>query len=442
MKIDRRFVIRVCKRLKPLFLSEALYLRVRFRLEMGYSLHLKHPKTFSEKLQWLKLYNRRPEYTTMVDKYAVKDYVAAKIGREYVIPTLGVWNSPDEITWDQLPRQFVLKTTHGGGSGGVVIVKDKDNTDKEAVSRKLSSALKQDIAYYSCEWPYRNVPRRIIAEEYIEPAAGVADLPDYKWFCFDGEPRYCQVIQDRHSHETIDFFDTAWNHQDFIGLNPAASPAAQPPKRPKNLDAQIAIARKLSEGMSFSRIDLYEVNDKEYFGEITLYPASGFGVFTPDDYNVLLGQMMTLPGEKCGGGGKITLGDSEIVAETQELRDYKFFCFNGRVQFLKADIGRFTEHHANYYDRDFRLLPFGEALYMPDIQAVVSKPEGFTTMILLAEKLSFGIPFLRVDMYNVNGRILLGELTFFPASGMENYKPAEWDEKIGNMLQLPTRKHK
>lgn len=292
------FLIRVCKRLKPVFPTEALYLKARFRLEMGYSLNLKHPQTFSEKIQWLKLYNRRPEYTTMVDKYAVKAYVAAKIGQEYVIPTLGVWNTPEEIEWDKLPRQFVLKTTHGGGSGGVVIIKDKESIDKGAVIRKLSSSLKQDIAYYSCEWPYQNVPRKIIAEEYIEPEEGVADLPDYKWFCFDGEPRYCQVIQDRHSHETIDFFDTEWNHQEFIGLNPAVSHAVSPPNRPKNLETQINIARKLSKGMPFSRIDLYEVNGKEYFGEITLYPASGFGVFSPDKYNDTLGRMLTLPSEK------------------------------------------------------------------------------------------------------------------------------------------------
>ncbi len=292
------FLIRVCKRLKPVFPTEALYLKARFRLEMGYSLNLKHPKTFSEKLQWLKLYNRRPEYTTMVDKYAVKDYVAAKIGKEYVIPPLGVWNSPEKIDWENLPRQFVLKTTHGGGSGGVVIIKDKGNIDKGAVIRKLSSSLKQDIAYYSCEWPYQNVPRKIIAEEYIEPEEGVADLPDYKWFCFDGEPRYCQVIQDRHTHETIDFFDTEWNHQEFIGLNPAASHAVSPPKCPKSLETQIDIARKLSKGMPFSRIDLYEVDNHVYFGEITLYPASGFGVFSPEKYNDMLGRMLTLPSEK------------------------------------------------------------------------------------------------------------------------------------------------
>jgi len=293
--------IRICKKLKPLFPSEALYLKTRFRLEMGYGLDLKHPKTFSEKLQWLKLYNRRPEYTTMVDKYAVKDYVTEKIGAEYVIPTLGVWNTPEEIEWDKLPDRFVLKTTHGGGSGGVVICRDKAKLDKRQVIEKLASSLQQDIAYYSCEWPYKNVQRRIIAEEYLDPTPDVKELIDYKWYCFDGEPKYCQVIQDRHSKETIDFFDTEWNHQEFVGLNPAAGPAAEVPRRPRNLNVQIEIARKLSKDIPFSRVDLYEIGEKEFFGEITLYPASGFGSFTPDQYNYILGAMLTLPGEKRGG---------------------------------------------------------------------------------------------------------------------------------------------
>lgn len=297
----RKFALRVCKKLKPLFPSEELYLKARFRLEMGYGLDLKNPKTFSEKIQWLKLYNRRPEYTTMVDKFAVKDFVADKIGAEYMIPTLGVWETPEEIEWDKLPDRFVLKTTHGGGSGGVVICRDKEKLDKQKVTEKLRAALRQDIAYYSCEWPYKNVPRRIIAEEYLDPAPNVEDLPDYKWYCFDGEPRYCQVIQDRRRKETIDFFDTEWNHQEFVGLNPAAGPAAVTPSRPKNLSVQIEIARKLSKDMPFSRIDLYEVGENEYFGEITLYPASGFGTFTPGQYNEILGAMLNLPGEKWGG---------------------------------------------------------------------------------------------------------------------------------------------
>ena len=260
------------------------YLRVRFRLLMGKRLNLKDPQTFSEKLQWLKLFNRRPEYTTMVDKYAVKEYVAGIIGEEYVIPTLGVWDRPDDIDWDKLPKRFVLKTTHGGGSNGVVICKDKDSIDKEAAVRVLKKNMKTSDWRIGMEWPYKNVPHRIIAEQYIDPAPDMKDLADYKWYCFNGKPMFCQVIQNRTTHETIDFFDTEWNHQEFVGLNSAyagvyASQAAITPIRPIDLDKQVKIAKALSKGIPFSRIDLYSSNGRSYFGEITFFPMSGIWLF-------------------------------------------------------------------------------------------------------------------------------------------------------------------
>ena len=284
---------------------DKLYLQIVYWLQMGKRLNLKTPRTFTEKLQWLKLYNRRPEYTTMVDKYAVKEYVAGKIGKEYVIPTLGVWNHYDEIDFDTLPNQFVLKTTQAGGGMGVVVCRDKSKLNHKKAKKKLEHALKFDNYAVQREWPYKDVKPRILAEQFIEPRPNVQDLPDFKWYCFDGEPRYCQVIQDRTTDETIDFFDIEWNHQEFVGLNPTAGPTVGPaavtPSRPKHLEEQIMIARKLSQGMPFSRIDLYEIGDKEYFGEITFYPAAGFGRFTPERYNEVLGSMINLPGEKRGG---------------------------------------------------------------------------------------------------------------------------------------------
>lgn len=287
-------------------LSDEKYLKIMYFLRMRHRLNLKSPKTFSEKLQWLKLYDRRPEYTTMVDKYAVKDYVAGIIGKDYIIPTLGVWDNPDDIEWDKLPDQFVLKTTHGGGGKSVFVCKDKSTFDKEGVVQELKKSLNVDIYRMLKEWPYKNVVKRVIAEKYIEPRPDIKDLPDYKWYCFNGEPKYCQVIQNRSEKETIDFFDTEWNHQVFVGLNPAAGPAAGPaavsPACPAHLETQIRIAKELSKGMPFSRIDLYELEEGTYFGEITFYPASGLGEFSPQDYNYILGKMLTLPGENRGGG--------------------------------------------------------------------------------------------------------------------------------------------
>lgn len=277
------------------WLPDQIYLKWLFWLKMGKRLDLGAPKTFSEKLQWLKLYNRKPEYTTMVDKYSVKNHVATIIGSEYVIPTLCVWDKPEDIEWDKLPDKFVLKTTHGGGSAGVVICRNKAIFDRKMAVDKLKKSLMQDIYKSLREWPYKNVPKRVMAEQYIEPQPGVKDLPDYKWYCFDGEPRYCQVIQDRTTNETIDFFDTNWRHQEFIGLNPSARFATVEPTKPVNLETQVNVARQLSKGFPFVRIDLYEVKGRVYFGEITFYPMSGFGIFCPEKYNDLLGSMLTLP---------------------------------------------------------------------------------------------------------------------------------------------------
>jgi len=282
------------------WLPDRLYLILLYRAVMGKKLNLKSPKLFTEKIQWLKLYDRNPEYTKMVDKYAVKDYVKAIIGEEYIIPTLGVWSRPEDIQWDILPDRFVLKTTHGGGSSGVVICKDKTTFDKQAAIDKLKAAMDIDIYKIVREWPYKNVPKRIIAEEYIDPTPKTNDLSDYKWYCFNGEPKFCQVIQNRTTEETIDFFDVKWNHQEFVGLNPNAGPALNQPKKPENLDLQLRIACQLSKDIPFSRIDLYETDNNTFFGEVTFYPASGFGKFSPAQYNELLGQMINMPGEKTG----------------------------------------------------------------------------------------------------------------------------------------------
>ena len=277
---------------------DKLYLTLLFRLKMGYWMDWKNPKTFSEKLQWLKLYDRRPEYTTIVDKCAVKEYVAKLIGEEYIIPTLGVWDRPEDIDWDSLPQKFVLKTTHGGGGSGVVICKDKKTFNKDVAIAKLKRSLSKCIYKSLREWPYKNVDRKILAEALLEestPAKNNTDLPDYKFYCFNGEPIYCQVIRDRRSKETIDFYDMEWSHMPFVGLNPVVTNGLNPVAKPICLHEMIDISRNLSLGIPFSRIDLYVINDKIFFGEITFYPASGMGGFTPVEWNEELGEMIKLP---------------------------------------------------------------------------------------------------------------------------------------------------
>lgn len=276
------------------WLPDKIYLKLLYRFSMGHRLHLKSPKTFTEKLQWLKLYNRRPEYTQMVDKYEVKKLVADCIGDEYVIPTLGVWDSPEAIDWDLLPNEFVLKTTHGGGGGGVVICRDKSSFDKVAAVKKLKASMKSDIYKSLREWPYKNVKKRIIAEEYIHPVTSVVPsnyLADYKFFCFDGEPHFLYV-SDSSAHKLI-FLKPDWTPADF-GRDDYGELDDYPPK-PDNLEELLSIVRKLAESKPHVRVDLYVVDHHTYFGEMTFFTGSGFIPFNPQEADGQIGDLLALP---------------------------------------------------------------------------------------------------------------------------------------------------
>lgn len=276
--------------------SDAIYLKIRYFLYFGKRLHLKNPQTFSEKIQWLKLYNRKPEYTVMVDKYAVKDYVKSIIGEKYIIPTLGVWNCFDEIDFDKLPEKFVLKTTNGGGGEGVVICKDKRNLDRNTAKRKIENSIKHNIYTTLKEWPYKDVHPQILAEELLE-FPNDTDLYDYKFFCFNGEPKYCQVISGRNRGMAIDFFDNDWKHQPFH--EPKFFPfAKEEPTKPIGFEQMQILARKLAQNIPFVRIDFYDIGGTIYFGEITFFPTSGFGGFLPQKWDLEFGKLLLLPIDK------------------------------------------------------------------------------------------------------------------------------------------------
>lgn len=273
------------------FVTDYLFIKSRYREEVGLVLNLKNPSTFNEKLQWLKLYDRNPLYTLMVDKKEAKNYVASIIGSEYIVPTLGVWDCFDEIDFNQLPNQFVLKCTHD--SGGTVICKDKRYFDCKKAKEKLEKALSTDYCLLGREWPYKNVPRKILAEEYLE--------------------------------------------------------------------------------------------DTEY----------GY------------------------------------------LKDYKFFCFNGIVKCFKIDYGRETEHHANYYSPDGKLLDIGEKVCPPIFEKQLGFPKELEKMKLLAQELSSHLPLLRVDFYVVKGRVYFGELTLYPSAGLGRFLLDTTDRMLGDWLELP-----
>ena len=293
---DYRFLF-LSARGKLAHLPTDKFLKRKYEIRMGKKLNLESPVYYTEKLQWLKLYDHRPEYTIMVDKYEAKNYVAQRIGEQYVIPSLGVWENVDEINFSVLPDRFVMKTTHD--SGGLIICKDKKNLDINKTKKKLDYYLKR--SYYDCnrEWPYKNVKPRIIAEKYMEDCK-YKELRDYKFFTFGGVPKVLYIAQGRGTNDdtVADFFDMKFNHLPFTIDHEMAE---IPPEKPKCFDEMKRLAAILSEGTPQLRVDFYEVDGKVYFGEMTFFHCSGMEEFHPIEWNKIFGEWVVLPPIYPGG---------------------------------------------------------------------------------------------------------------------------------------------
>ena len=261
-------------------LPDKIFLQLQYYRHTGKRLNLKNPKTFNEKIQWLKLYNRKDEYTHMVDKYEAKRYVASVIGEEYIIPTLGIWESPDDIDFEQLPDQFVLKCTHNSGLG-MYICKDKASIDIENVKSELKRGLKQNYYYTSREWPYKNVKPRIIAEQYMEDESGY-ELKDYKIFCFSGEPRLIEVDYNRFQGHKRNIYNLDWKLLDVEIEYPHDMNHII--EKPDNMDKMLELAKKLSNDIPFLRVDFYNVNGKIFFGELTFFHGAGYEKISPESF--------------------------------------------------------------------------------------------------------------------------------------------------------------
>ena len=276
------------------WLNDNAYIKLNFRASQGRKLNLENPESFNEKLQWLKLFDHNPLYTILVDKYEVKKYVDDIIGQKYVIPTYGVWDSFEEIDFSLLPDKFVLKCTHD--SGGNAIVRDKSKMNLSKIEEKINHSL--SVNYYESgrEWPYKDVPHRIIAEEYLEDA-NEKEIIDYKFYCFNGEPKFLYVSQGLENHRTarISFVTLEWEKAKYERRD--YMPFELLPKKPTCLDEMIQISKKLSAGIPFVRVDLYEVCSKVYFSEMTFFPCSGLMPFKEieDDYEI--GNYLVLPDE-------------------------------------------------------------------------------------------------------------------------------------------------
>jgi len=257
---------------------------------MGYWMDWKAPKTYNEKLQLLKLHDRKSIYTSMVDKIAVKEYVKEKIGEEYIIPTIGVWNHFDEIDFNKLPNRFVLKCSHD--SGGVIVCKDKNLLDKNLAKQKIEKSLSKNFFYHSREWPYKRITPRILAETYMEDSE-TSELRDYKFFCFNGVVKALFIAsgrQKKKSEVRFDFFDRDFNHLPITKGHPYSE---IPPQKPVTFDKMLHLAEQLSKDIPHVRVDLYAINGKIYFGELTFFSGGGFIPFEPFEWDYTFGSWIT-----------------------------------------------------------------------------------------------------------------------------------------------------
>ena len=418
-------------------------LRLQYWLQTGRKLNLKNPKRFTEKLQWYKMKYRNPDMLRCTDKYEVRKYIEEKGFGDYLIPLIGVYDRVKDIDYAKLPNQFVAKSTDGGGGNQVLVCKDKSSLSEADFKARLSGwmAARKVKKQAGREWAYENdYPRRIIIEQLIGADVLTKDIPDYKFFCFDGEAHYCQLINDRSTEETIDFYDMEWNHMSFRGLNPSCNNAKSSAEKPTDFEQMKEIARKLSKGFPFVRVDLYSVKEGIYFGELTFYPASGYGHFTPDEWDEKLGDLLAVPAEKLIGGGKSLICNG-FIDGLNDLKDYKFFCFNGKVSYIYGISDRRVGQSVQLgiYDADFHKLDVSRNDERPQ-EIPLPKPLNFDRMMTIAEGLSKDFPHVRVDLYNIAGRIYFGELTFYDGSGYMTFNPDSFDEELGRDFNVSSFK--
>jgi len=272
-------------------ISDESFIKMKYKQIRGTELNLKQPQTFNEKIQYLKLHDRKEYYTNLVDKYEVRKFVKEKLGEEFLIPLLGVWEKFEQIDFSKLPNEFVLKCTHD--SGGVVICKDKNTFNFKEAKKKIQKSLKTNYYYKGREWPYKNVKPRIIAEEYMIDESGT-ELKDYKIFNFNGIPKLIEVDYGRFTQHKRNLYDPEWNYMDLMIEYP--NDETYRISKPENMEEMLKCARKLSEQFPFMRTDFYYIKGKIYFGEMTFYHGSGLELILPKSYNKILGDWINLEG--------------------------------------------------------------------------------------------------------------------------------------------------
>lgn len=299
MKSERTFFDWFVTKKISHYMPDSLYLKQFYKVYMNEKLDLRNPRSYNQKLQWLKLYDRNPLHTQLSDKYFVREYVEQRIGSKYLVPLLGVYSSFDEIDFSSLPNRFVLKTTHD--SGGIVICDNLEKFDRVAAASKLNAHLNRNYYYWGREWNYKNIHPQIVAEKFLEDTEH-NDLYDYKFMCCEGHVKCCLVGSKRFkSGLNLTFFDLDWNVMPFNRGYPRST---DPIAKPKRFDDMVQLAEKLSHGIPFVRVDLYAIDDAIYFGEMSFHPGSGIAAFTPVEWDYRIGEWLNLEKAYCYTKGK------------------------------------------------------------------------------------------------------------------------------------------
>lgn len=412
------------------------HLKAMFRGTVGEKLDLNNPKTFNEKLQWLKLHDKNPLYNTLVDKYRVKPWVADRIGEEHVTRTYAMWENAEDIDISRLPERFVLKTNHD--CGGVAICRDRNTFDLDAAKRKLSKHLKTNYYWRTREWPYKDVRPCVFAEEYLDPDEGKGDLYDYKLFRFSDGRLVTLAMTDRFTDGVLSktFFDEEWH---ALPISEGGHPMRTELGRPAAFEQMKAMADRLGEGFSFVRVDFYESAGNLYFGEMTFYPNSGFEHFEPSEWDRKFGDWIDL--KKVRGGGWLLVNDSwALWAHARSVTescpaDYKVSCFNGVPKLIEVHRGRFSDHTCDYFTPSWDSLSNLEWDDIPKSKDMITAPSRLQEMIHCSSVLTEGFPEMRADWYLAGDKLLFGELTLFSDGGF-GVIDDDTDSLLGSYIDL------
>ncbi|MBR3411524.1 MAG: hypothetical protein IKG81_02420 [Bacteroidales bacterium] len=427
---------RKCPRLMP----DKYYVSIMWKMIMGYQLDLHHTRTFNEKLQWLKLYDHNPLYTQLVDKYRVKEWVAKRIGDDYVIPTLAVYRNVDEIDVSQLPDKFVLKCNHDSGS--VVICEDKSKFDLNAAKKRLGEAMGENFYWRAREWPYKNVKRCIFAERFMVEDTASQGKQEIRLI---SEAEVIEVDMENLKWHRARVYGAQWDIIEKSIREIIDSDSQYDREITKN--NLISLCKILGTEVSQISGELYYIKDGVMFGDLTVEDGESLKGFNPSNIGfqdseqrkVSVKEKRELNGWIMKKNGYVIFLHSKLkIQEFSGLKDYKFFCFSGepRIMYIANDSAAYPT--MNFYDMDYSPLP----LYTRDPPALIEpeRPQNFEEMKLLAAKLSEGIPHVRVDFYENRGKVLFGEMTFFHMGGFSEVHPREWNLLMGDWIKLPRKR--